>query len=58
MTNMYNDNDNDDTTYHSIDTAIVHIEQKQWFLNTMFCLSFVFLCLFLFIIIQYNFFSY
>lgn len=58
MANTYIDIDIDNTTCHSIDTAIVHNEGKQWFLNIMFCLSFVFLCIFLFVLVQFNFFSY
>ena len=49
----------DTATYDCENSPTVHTEpQKQWFLNTMFCFSFVFLCLFLVVIIQFNCFSY
>ena len=58
MSSMYTNLEHINDTSCSIDTAIVHNEGKQWFLNIMFCLSFVFLCIFLFVLVQFNFFSY
>ncbi len=45
----------------SVETIIVYEDEKfkeQRFLNTMLCFGFLFFCLFVSVLIQFNFFSY
>ncbi len=59
MSNTYTDLEKISDT--SVETMIVHDEEQfkeQRFLNIMLCFGFLFFCLFMAVIIQFNFFSY
>ena len=59
MSNTYVDLERISDT--SVDTMVVHDDEKfkeQRFLNIVLCLGFLLFCLFMLVLIQFNFFSY